>query len=184
MAMAVSCGRPPPALDRPREGQALTASRFVSCNAALAADASHRRAIASTTRLPSGLTSRQAFGPPSGDVNHCHVDVPPCATKSISLKSDGGSFQSLNVSDRHLTTDRGVKAAHRRRPPGAATFTSPTIRSIVAALTASNCFCSPSSGCNRPCRADAGTSVGIISLPHTRSDAANKAVSASLIVAP
>ena len=101
---------------------------------------------------------------------------------------DGEIFYTLREAQivieswrRHFNTIR------RRRPPAAATFTSPSIRSIVAALTASNCPCSPSLSCNRPCCSSAGRRIGIIAtsrLPHTRSDASHNAVSASLIVVP
>jgi hypothetical protein len=62
--------------------------------------------------------------------------------------------------------------------------TSRSIRSIVAALTASTRARSAALSANRPWRSSAGSSTGIIALrrfPHTRSEASHNAISASRI---
>jgi hypothetical protein len=82
---------------------------------------------------------------------------------------------------------RRVEAPRRHLPPLAAMFTSPSARSIVAALIARTRSRSPLPSFNRPWSSSAGSEVGIITfsrLPYTRSDASHSAVSASSMMAP
>jgi hypothetical protein len=105
-----------------------------------------------------------------------------CATRSASQNPGGGSRQSSKVRTGTSRRTADEKPARRRRPPRAAMRTSLSIRSIVAALTASMRPRSASPRSNRPWRSKAGSRTGIIAfrrLPHTRSDASHKAISAS-----
>src|SRR5271165_69655 len=75
------------------------------------------RLIASTTRLPSRVTSGMHSVQPVATstivrvwMNEPATDVPPWATMSTSQKPGGGSFQSLKCPDRHFATDRRIEA--------------------------------------------------------------------------